>query len=214
MKMAMMAPSIQCWGANQSTTSDKQLARRWRQLWTNTLPVDSWTNTATSMSYSGMDTLKFSFTTSVTGSLVTGWPTITGSLPADPAAGPPKRLPAPLAFSPYISATELVVEFLNEAREKIPGLTRQQFLRLTISDFFAFLIRRAAETDGVAAPELKEHDLTPRRARCGGCGRFLARRFELARLGHCGAPCLERAARKAGIPLAAPDRHRVAVSEG
>jgi hypothetical protein len=69
---------------------------------------------------------------------------------------PPVRAPAPLEFSPYINGAELVLEFLAEARARVPGLTREQFLAFTIGDFFAFLLRRAAEVDGVPPPEAEE----------------------------------------------------------
>ncbi len=69
---------------------------------------------------------------------------------------PPVRAPAPLEFSPYINGAELVLEFLAEARVRVPELTREQFLAFTIGDFFAFLLRRAAEVDGVPPPEAEE----------------------------------------------------------
>lgn len=118
---------------------------------------------------------------------------------------PPVRQPAPLEFSPYINATELVLEFLAEARRRLPGLTRERFLRLTIADFFAFLIRRAAEVDGVEPPEMAtaEIQVATRQLRCGWCARFLPKAYELLRLCYCGAGCLERAALRDGITLPA-----------
>lgn len=145
-------------------------------------------------------------TTAVTG-LITDV-TITVSSPAtfsSPlAVAAPIRRKAPLEFNPYINATELVIEFLAEARRLIPELSRERFLRLTIADFFAFLIRRAAQADGVSPPEIAAGEIpvpSPRH-RCAGCGRFLPRRFELLRLYHCGTLCLEQAAARNGICLA------------
>lgn len=115
----------------------------------------------------------------------------------------PVRRPAPLEFSPYINATELVMEFLAEARVRLPGLTRERFLRLTIADFFAFLIRRAAEVDGVEPPEMAKTELRvpTRLSRCGWCARFLPRSYDLLRMSHCGVRCLRRAAERDGIAL-------------
>lgn len=159
--------------------SDKQMAAEWQRI----IRDSTTTSTGGYVLYPGTS-ITVSQTSYVVPAVVAA-----GSQPA------PARQRAPLAFSPHINATEMVMEFLAEARSRVPGLTREQFLKLTIGDFFAFLIRRAAEADGVPPPEIEGHALLPARVRhrCGACGRFLSARLAERRVYHCNAVCLDRA---------------------
>ena len=79
-------------------------------------------------------------------------------------------------FNRYINASDLLEEFVHYLASM--GLNRDEILNVPINLFIAFLVVRAAETDGEPTPRLEERKLLAlpapkRKLKCKLCGRFV-----------------------------------------
>lgn len=90
-----------------------------------------------------------------------------------PTPGPPRRLPPPRAFNPYISASDLLEEFIGFVGTE--GVRQRDVLALPIDLFVRWLIIRACEEDQEEPNVTLDLPAPPPQPRCLGCQRFMAR---------------------------------------
>jgi hypothetical protein len=103
------------------------------------------------------------------------------------------------AFNPYLNASDLLEAFVRDAGAA--GVRQGEVLGLPVLAFVRWLVRQAAEADGVPAPaEAEPLALPAPPPRCGWCGRFVARAAAAASLPWCGPGHAARAAARAGVP--------------
>lgn len=112
-------------------------------------------------------------------------------------------------FNKYLNASDLIEEFILYLKGL--GLTEREILAIPINLFIAFLVIRAAESDGEELPAKEQALLTNARGqlllqapakrvipRCTFCGRFIANILAAKALFFCSPLHAERAFAKVG----------------